>query len=86
MPTNLFPNVAETAWSRKPQFMPARRLLAGDVDVETERGVLVALARKKDILVEDEMMPVAKADLDPPTCSSMYESMRPAPLTRGSSS
>ena len=31
--------------------------LAGDVDAETARGVFVAFARKKDILVEHETMP-----------------------------
>ena len=31
--------------------------LAGEVDAETARGVVIAFARKKDILVEDEMMP-----------------------------
>ena len=30
---------------------------AGEVDAETARGVFVAFARKKDILVQDEMMP-----------------------------
>lgn len=32
--------------------------LAGDVDAETARGVFVAFARKKDILVEDEHVPL----------------------------
>lgn len=32
--------------------------LTGDVDVETARGVVVAFARKKDILVEEGDMPV----------------------------
>jgi hypothetical protein len=32
--------------------------LAGDIDVETARGVFTAFARKKDILVEDEMIPL----------------------------
>ncbi|RWA76048.1 DUF982 domain-containing protein [Mesorhizobium sp.] len=31
--------------------------LIGDVDAETARGVLVAFARKKDILLEDGAMP-----------------------------
>jgi hypothetical protein len=30
--------------------------LAGDIDTETARGVFAAFARKKDILVEDEMI------------------------------
>jgi len=33
--------------------------LAGDVDAETARGVFVAFARKKDILIEDATMPFA---------------------------
>jgi len=31
--------------------------LAGEVDPETARGVFIAFARKKDILVEDAMIP-----------------------------
>jgi hypothetical protein len=31
--------------------------LAGEIDAETARGILVRFARKKDILVEDGMMP-----------------------------
>ena len=31
--------------------------LAGDVDAETARGVFVAFAKKKDILMEDEQVP-----------------------------
>ena len=31
--------------------------LAGDIDAETARGVFVAFARKKDILVEDGVVP-----------------------------
>ena len=31
--------------------------LAGDIDAETARGILVQFARKKDILVEDRAMP-----------------------------
>ena len=31
--------------------------LAGVIDTETARGVFTAFARKKDILVEDAMMP-----------------------------
>ncbi|UVK57695.1 DUF982 domain-containing protein (plasmid) [Mesorhizobium sp. AR02] len=34
-----------------------RAALAGDVDAETARGILIAFARKKDLLVEDEPMP-----------------------------
>ena len=32
--------------------------LAGEVDPETARGVFVAFARSKDILVEDETIPI----------------------------
>ncbi len=35
--------------------------LAGDVDAETARGVFVAFARKKDILVEDGDTPLPVA-------------------------
>jgi hypothetical protein len=31
--------------------------LAGEIDTETARNVFTAFARKKDILVEDEMIP-----------------------------
>lgn len=33
--------------------------LAGEVDAETARGILMQFARKKDILVEDEAAPKA---------------------------
>lgn len=33
--------------------------LAGEVDAETARGILMQFARKKDILVEDEATPKA---------------------------
>ena len=32
--------------------------LAGDVDAETARGVFVAFARKKDILIDDALLPL----------------------------
>lgn len=32
--------------------------LAGDIDAETARGIVVRFARKKDILIEDEAVPV----------------------------
>ena len=35
--------------------------LAGDIDAETARGILVQFARKKDILVEDGVMPPVTA-------------------------
>ena len=41
---------------QKAAIRACKAALAGDVDAETARGVLVAFARKKDILVEDEMM------------------------------
>jgi len=50
---------------QKAAIYACKAALAGDVHAETARGVLVALARKKDILVEDEMMPVAKAGSRP---------------------
>ena len=34
-----------------------RAALAGDVDAETAKGVFVAFARKKDILIEDGAVP-----------------------------
>ena len=39
-----------------------RAALAGDIDVETARGVFTAFARKKDILVEDSTIPPAARD------------------------
>lgn len=35
--------------------------LAGDIDAETARGILVRFARKKDILVEDGALPPVTA-------------------------
>ena len=35
--------------------------LAGDIDAETARGILVQFARKKDILVENGAMPPVTA-------------------------
>lgn len=34
-----------------------RAALAGEIDAETARGILVQFAKRKDILVEDGMMP-----------------------------
>ena len=31
--------------------------LAGEIDAETARGILVQFAKRKDVLVEDAMMP-----------------------------
>ncbi|MBL0935194.1 MAG: DUF982 domain-containing protein [Rhizobiaceae bacterium] len=42
---------------QKAAIRACKAALAGDVDAETARGVLVAFARKKDILVEDGSMP-----------------------------
>ena len=38
--------------------------LAGEIDTETARGVFTAFARKKDILVEDTMVPPTERDLN----------------------
>ena len=46
---------------QKSAIRACKAALTGDVDAETARGVLVAFARKKDILVEDEATPLAKA-------------------------
>lgn len=43
---------------QKAAIRACKAALAGDVDAETARGVFLAFARKKDILVEDGMMPV----------------------------
>lgn len=42
---------------QKAAIRACKAALAGDVDAETARGVFVAFARKKDILVEDGHMP-----------------------------
>lgn len=39
--------------------------LAGDVDAETARGVFMAFARKKDILIEDESFPLPRLQAQP---------------------
>lgn len=51
-----------TSWNgNSPEQRAALRAckaaLCGEVDAETARSVLVAFARKKDILVEDGVMP-----------------------------
>lgn len=43
---------------QKAAIRACKAALAGDVDAETARGVFLAFARKKDILVEDGMMPI----------------------------
>jgi hypothetical protein len=42
---------------QKAAIRACKAALAGDVDADTARGVFVAFARKKDILVEDGTMP-----------------------------
>ena len=42
---------------QKAAINACRAALTGDVDAETARGILVAFARKKDLLVEDEAIP-----------------------------
>jgi hypothetical protein len=42
---------------QKAAIRACKAALCGDVDAETARGVFVAFAKKKDILVEDELVP-----------------------------
>ena len=42
---------------QKAAIRACKAALAGDVDAETARGVFLAFAKKKDIPVEDGMMP-----------------------------
>ncbi|MCO6050308.1 DUF982 domain-containing protein [Mesorhizobium sp. RP14(2022)] len=42
---------------QKAAIRACKAALCGDVDTETARGVFVAFAKKKDILVEDELVP-----------------------------
>ena len=42
---------------QKAAIRACKAAFAGDVDAETARGVFLAFARKKDILVEDGAMP-----------------------------
>jgi hypothetical protein len=42
---------------QKAAIRACKAALCGDVDAETARGVFVASAQKKDILVEDELVP-----------------------------
>jgi hypothetical protein len=44
---------------QKAALRACKAALAGDVDTETARGVFNAFARKKDILLEDAMIPPA---------------------------
>jgi hypothetical protein len=43
---------------QKAAIRACKAALTGDIDPETARGVVVAFARKKDILVEEGDMPV----------------------------
>ncbi len=43
---------------QKAAIRACKAALVGDIDAETARGVFLAFARKKDILVEDGVMPV----------------------------
>ncbi len=59
-----------TSWcgnspEQKAAIRACKAALVGDVDAETARGVFVAFARKKDILVEDGHMPPGLAPEQP---------------------
>lgn len=43
---------------QKAAIRACKAALAGDVDAETARGIFLAFARKKDILVEDGVIPM----------------------------
>ncbi|AZO09553.1 DUF982 domain-containing protein [Mesorhizobium sp. M3A.F.Ca.ET.080.04.2.1] len=43
----------------EPAIRACKAALAGEIDAETARGIFGQFARRKDILVEDGMMPVA---------------------------
>lgn len=42
---------------QKAAIRACKAALVGEIDAETARGILVQFARKKDILVDDEVMP-----------------------------
>lgn len=44
---------------QKAAIRACKAALVGDIEAETARGVFVAFARKKDILIEDGAMPPA---------------------------
>jgi hypothetical protein len=44
---------------QKAAIKACRAALVGDIDAETARSILIAFARKKDILVEDETTPLS---------------------------
>lgn len=50
---------------QRPAIGACKAALAGDIDVETARGVFTAFARKKDILVEDLMIPAVTRNHSP---------------------
>lgn len=50
---------------QKAAMRACKAALAGDVDADTARGVFVAFARKKDILVEDGTMPPMTTRVSP---------------------
>jgi hypothetical protein len=50
---------------QKAAIRACKAALTGDLDAETARGVFIAFARKKDILVEDVDMPVPARETRP---------------------
>ena len=50
---------------QKAAIRACKAALTGDVDAETARGVFIAFARKKDILVEEGGMPVPARETRP---------------------
>ncbi|TIT41901.1 MAG: DUF982 domain-containing protein, partial [Mesorhizobium sp.] len=50
---------------QKAAIRACKAALAGDIDAETARGILVRFARKKDILVEDGTMTPVKNTAKP---------------------
>lgn len=50
---------------QKAAIRACKAALTGDVDAETARGVFVAFARKKDILVEESDMPLQSGETKP---------------------
>jgi hypothetical protein len=50
---------------QKAAIRACKAALTGDVDAETARGVFVAFARKKDILVEEGDMPLQSGETKP---------------------
>lgn len=50
---------------QKAAIRACKAALTGDVDAETARGVFVAFARKKDMLVEEGDMPLQAEETKP---------------------